>query len=365
MATKELGYIELEWTCPRCQTRNPGTQTTCSGCGAPQPAGVKFDAPAQAELLRDEAKIARARAGPDIQCAFCGTRNPASAAVCKQCGADLAQGTRRSAGDIVGAFQTGPGALAGPAAACTTCGALNPAGARTCSKCGAPLARAQSGLAPDAPSAAQGKASTGWSRMAILGVVVVVGLIALFIFLSFRTSEVVGVVRDARWTRSIPIEGLTPVEYHAWWDEVPQDAAVLSCQEEVRRIQDFPAPNAHEVCGTPYTVDTGTGIGRVVQDCQYEIYEEMCAYTVNEWRVVDVIKASGSGFVPTWPVASLSPRQRLGAGSERYECIIAVGDSWYTYTPGAFDEYLQCKPGSQWRLEVNSFGNLMSIQPVQ
>jgi RHS repeat-associated protein len=31
MTTKELGFVELEWTCPRCKTRNPGTQTTCSG----------------------------------------------------------------------------------------------------------------------------------------------------------------------------------------------------------------------------------------------------------------------------------------------------------------------------------------------
>jgi hypothetical protein len=155
------------------------------------------------------------------------------------------------------------------------------------------------------------------------------------------------------------------VEYNAWWDQVPQDAAVVSCQEEVRRVQDFPAPNAREVCGTPYTVDTGTGMGRVVQDCQYEVYEDMCSYRVNEWRVVDVIEASGSGFAPTWPAASLLPRQRLGAGTERYECIIAVDDRWYTYSPATFDEYLQCEPGSQWQLEVNSFGNLMSIQPVQ
>jgi hypothetical protein len=106
-------------------------------------------------------------------------------------------------------------------------------------------------------------------------------------------------------------------------------------------------------------------MGRVVQDCQYEVYEDMCAYTVNEWRVVDVIEASGSGFAPEWPVASLSPRQRLGAGSERYECIIAVDGKWHTYTPDTFDEYLQCKPGSQWQLEINGFGNLMSIQPAQ
>ena len=75
------------------------------------------------------------------------------------------------------------------------------------------------------------------------------GLIGLFVFLTFRTNEAVGVVRDARWTRSVPIEGLTRVEYSAWWDEVPQEAAVLSCREEVRRVQDVPAPNARDPNG--------------------------------------------------------------------------------------------------------------------
>src|SRR5215216_4444419 len=108
MATKELGYVELEWTCPRCQTRNPGTQTTCGGCGAPQPADVKFEAPVGGELLKDQEKIQRAKSGPDIQCAFCGTRNPADAKVCRQCGADLTQGKTREAGQVVGAFHSGP-----------------------------------------------------------------------------------------------------------------------------------------------------------------------------------------------------------------------------------------------------------------
>jgi hypothetical protein len=111
-------------------------------------------------------------------------------------------------------------------------------------------------------------------------------------------------------------------------------------------------------------VDTGTGLGRVVQDCQYEVYEDMCTFTINEWRVVDVIETSGAGFSPEWPVASLQPRQRLGAGSERYQCVLAADDRWYTYEPATFDEYQQCRPGSAWQLEVNSFGALMSIQPA-
>jgi hypothetical protein len=40
-------------------------------------------------MVTDEKAVQAAQAGADIHCAFCGTRNPATAKVCSQCGADL------------------------------------------------------------------------------------------------------------------------------------------------------------------------------------------------------------------------------------------------------------------------------------
>ena len=137
MQKKELGYVELEWTCPTCKVRNPGTVTICRGCGTAQPAGVKFEAPSATELVTDKAKIERAKAGPDIQCGFCNARNRADAKVCIQCGADLTAGKQREAGAVVGAFSSTP---AKPVI-CTACNAENPAGNAVCQKCGAPLAK--------------------------------------------------------------------------------------------------------------------------------------------------------------------------------------------------------------------------------
>ena len=37
MTTKSKGFIKMEWTCPNCNTRNPGPVKTCQSCGAPQP----------------------------------------------------------------------------------------------------------------------------------------------------------------------------------------------------------------------------------------------------------------------------------------------------------------------------------------
>jgi hypothetical protein len=30
MAEKELGYVELEWRCPSCGNRNPGSAKKCA-----------------------------------------------------------------------------------------------------------------------------------------------------------------------------------------------------------------------------------------------------------------------------------------------------------------------------------------------
>ncbi|NJN94563.1 MAG: zinc ribbon domain-containing protein [Anaerolineales bacterium] len=93
MTRKTLGYVKLIWNCPNCGSRNPGPQKTCSNCGTPQPDNVKFEQLPQSELVTDAAEIAQAKAGPDVHCYYCGSRNAASAKVCSQCGADLTQAT--------------------------------------------------------------------------------------------------------------------------------------------------------------------------------------------------------------------------------------------------------------------------------
>ena len=108
MPQETLGYVKLEWTCPKCGVRNPGTEKTCTGCGAPQPQEVKFEQTESQPASQDEALKKIAEAGPDIHCAFCGARNSAGTTVCSQCGADLKEGVRREVGKVVGAYQTGP-----------------------------------------------------------------------------------------------------------------------------------------------------------------------------------------------------------------------------------------------------------------
>src|SRR5258706_16449700 len=108
MAKKTLGYMELEWTCPNCGNKNPGMVKTCKACGSPQPENVQFGVAEQAELLKDAQKIAQSQKGADIHCPFCGTRNPADARSCSQCGGDLTGGAQRVSGTVIGAAANAP-----------------------------------------------------------------------------------------------------------------------------------------------------------------------------------------------------------------------------------------------------------------
>ena len=50
-------------------------------------------------FIKDEALIRMAKAGPDIHCPYCGTRNPGTAELCSNCGGELSMGGKfRKAG---------------------------------------------------------------------------------------------------------------------------------------------------------------------------------------------------------------------------------------------------------------------------
>jgi len=362
--SKELGYVELEWTCPACKTRNPGTQKFCSGCGAAQPKDVKFETPGQAELIEDKDKIAQAKAGPDIHCGFCGARNTATAKVCHQCGADLTQGKAREAGGVVGAFD----ANAPKEVKCAACGMMNKASAKTCTRCGAPLGKPAPAAAPAPIPAASGGGGMNWIFIAVAALVVV-GLIA-FVVMGLRTSDKTAIVSDARWERTIQIVAPMPVRSSAWADQVPANAANISCRQEFRYTSGQPVEGSREVCGTPYTVDTGTGLGRVVQDCEYEVYDDMCSYTTMQLGVINTVVAQGSalqsgGLAPKWPVANLAADQQLGDRQEQYVCVFNDDGEEYSFTVRTLAEYEECQPGSQWQLEVNSFDSVVSAKPAE
>ncbi len=357
MTRKTVGYVELEWECPVCHTRNAGTRTTCVTCGSPQPKDVQFQTAAGAQVVQKGAIVERAQAGPDIHCAFCGARNPATAATCHQCGADLTQGTARAAGQALGGLKP-----AGAPSVCPNCGTENPSGATTCKSCGSALAAAPA-AAPLRPAAqsAGGGFNMGWAIM--IGVAVVAIAVFGFLFWGSQTEEQTLTAVDADWRTVVAVQRLVPVEHTAWSDEVPSGVRVERCRPEVRSISDTPVAGAEEVCSEPYVLDTGSGVGEVVQDCEYRIYDDYCSYLVEEWREVDSVVASGEGLGVAWPALNLAPGEREGRRIEEFTCTLRGDGETFTYSPRTLDEYEQCRPGARWVGEVDRFGNLTAARP--
>lgn len=356
MPQETVGYVELEWTCVHCGTKNAGTKQTCGECGAPMSDSQKFELPVQQTLITDKDVIAKAETGPDINCPYCGTRNVAGSTKCSHCSGELTSATAREKGDLLGAFQSAPQ----PDIKCRYCGTMNTASGKKCKTCGSALAAEPTPATPAAPAGPAAK--LGLLPIIIIACVVVACL--AFFIMSSRTSDTIGVVNGSSWQLRVNILEMRPVQREDWRDRIPQGASIGNCREEVRRTQDQPAPRSQKVCGTPYTVDQGTGVGKVVQDCQYNVLDDICKYNVNEWVIIDAIVAKGNDAKPSWPDPQLSQSQRLGNREEAYQVTFAANDTIYTYTPRDAQEYAQFTPGSRWTLKVNALGGITDISPA-
>jgi hypothetical protein len=357
MAKKSVGYVKLIWTCPRCDTRNPGPNRFCNGCGAPQPADVRFEQPAEAELVKDAEELKRAKAGPDVHCPYCDNRNPAGVKFCGACGGDLAQGMARKKGRVVGAYRAPSGATR----PCPACGTPNPLTSVKCSSCGSALPAADS-----APSATPQRAGGSKAPLLIGGAAAVLCLIVVSVLgvLSLQREERRSVVQTVAWERAVEIERFGPVEHEAWQNDVPPEAALLSCGLEYRETSDDPAPVATEVCGTPYTIDEGSGYGEVVQDCTYRVYDQLCTYTVDEWVVVETERASGDDLTPSWPEIRLAADERQGAEHESFRVILVADGEALTYAPETVTEFAMFAPGSEWTVTISGLGAIVAIEPA-
>jgi ribosomal protein L40E len=356
MAEKDLGFVELEWTCPSCNARNPGSAKKCGQCGAPMPSDAKFELPAEEQAVVDKDKVAAAQAGPDIYCAYCGTRNASTAKVCRQCGAALAEGTARQSGGVLGAFSDKPA----PPLVCPSCGTQNKPSALKCDKCGAVLTRPTTpAVAPTAASARRG-CSPAVIAAIVIGLVVLVGA---FVLIGGRSRDTVAQVADYGWKRTIAVQVLAPVEREAWRDRLPSDADVLDCRKQVSEVVDQPVAGAREVCGTPYVVDTGTGFGQKKQDCQYEVLADFCRYRTMAWIAAAPIVLEGSDLSPRWPEKNLAANQRALDQSEEYFVVFRANDRDYRYSTRSLDEYLRLAQGGNWKLTINGFGQITSVDP--
>lgn len=358
MSRKSLGYTKLEWICPRCKSRNPGPQKTCLACGAPQPADIKFEKSEKPEILKEQKDIEQAKKGADIHCAFCGARNPAGTEVCSQCGADLVHGERREVGQVIGAYTEQPL----KETTCPNCGQKNPIDAYKCANCGATLAKA------DIPTISvptnSERTKPKYLLIGVFGLVIALILcIAVFSLFGSRTEDIIGTVQNVSWMTSVMIEQLQPVTRSSWTENIPTGADIQSCSLKYHHTQDTPTENSVEICGTPYQVDLGQGYAEAVQDCQYEVYQDYCEYVTLDWQQIDNITLQGNDNLPAWPDYQVAQDQRLGAERQSYQIIFETEGGQFTYETDNYELFQQCQPGSKWLLTINSFNQVVSIEP--
>jgi len=334
MTQETLGYVRLEWTCRRCGGKNPGPEKLCVHCGASIDEQEQFELPETQEFVTDAEELKEAAAGPDIHCPYCETRNPAGSTVCKQCGGSLAEGVVRESGHIVGA----------------------PPITR-------PPAEPRAAPRPAAPKVKE----LPWYLFA--GIAALLLICCAGGYLLARPSKAInGVVRDVSWERRISIETLQPVTREDWRDEIPSDARLGTCQKKLHHTTQSepgtsPREEVEKVCGTPYTIDQGSGYGKVVQDCEYRVYADWCEYTSQEWQEVDASIANGRDLNPYWPQVSLASGQREGERSETYKVDLDTEGKPYTYRPSDADEFSQFVIGSKWVLSVNALGGVTAVEP--
>ena len=198
--------------------------------------------------------------------------------------------------------------------------------------------------------------------MIIGAVAAVAAICALLFFIFFKTDEITGTVQSVNWKRAIPIEAFGPVKFENWSDQIPAEGVVIACEEKFHFTQDKPAPNAVEVCGTPYNVDTGGGFAAVVQNCVYEVYEDYCEYSINQWFVIDTFVLTGSGYEPAWPEPDLQTDQRLGdERRESYVIVFDTDDGIKRFTTTSYELFQEAQIGTTWTLEVNQIDGVVGI----
>jgi ribosomal protein L40E len=309
-------------------------------------------------LLTEEADIRKIKAGPDVHCPYCHARNPGDAEYCGACGGNLADADVRESGRIVGAFRQQKGLEK----ECPNCGTLNPANALECSGCGGSLSVRPEAV--DVPS--RTKRRSGMPKYAGFGclAIILIGA-AILLFSLFSKEELTATVHQVEWERSVPVLTLALVEQEDWRDQIPLEAEDIRCQEQLRETSDEPVPGALEVCGTPFTIDEGSGYGEVVQECVYEVYDDFCSYSVMDWTVTEMITVAGRDLDPYWPDVQLQDDQQSGPGEEEYTVVFRSGSDSYRYSPNDEVEFTRFDLGSTWVIEVNQLGGVSVIETAR
>jgi hypothetical protein len=232
---------------------------------------------------------------------------------------------------------------------CGSCGAPQSARANNCTGCGAPLegaAQVKGVATPVAP--VPRKPTRRWVPILIIAAIVL-GAFGIWYRFIRKRSETMTVTAH-RWERVIPVEEFGDFSEHAWRDQVPRDARLVTChpkQRSTRRVEDG------EECREEKE-DKKDGTFEVVKKCRPKhrdepIEDDWCSFRIQRWKEqpTGAARSSGTGLSPTSPTglppANAQPvigARRAGAQRETLTLELgkqscAVSDAtWRKYKDG-------------------------------
>ena len=83
---------------------------------------------------------------------------------------------------------------------------------------------------------------------------------------------------------------------------------------------------------------------------------------MDEWKTIQTYDLDGNDLYPVYADPSVSSDQRVGSSSTDLQVYFNTSDGQLTYSPGSVSEFQQFQPGSQWTLNLNLVGSIVSVE---
>ncbi|HET9958624.1 MAG TPA: hypothetical protein VFQ61_29225 [Polyangiaceae bacterium] len=348
----------MRWRCSACQTENLGRHKVCQNCTKPKDREPFYDAPEAAQPdpsqgVSDAGLIAKATAGADWCCRYCGSHQPRNTGECKNCGAPEAEASQPAS------------YVSSTAAASSSSAAQDP------------------NLEPSRPRV----------RRRYIVLAGLVGLIAL-LFLVFRSREVEARVVQRAWQHTVVVERYRIVPGEGFSENRPAEAFDVVQRGERhhhnQRVQDGTVRESYServACGEDCSTSpvrcssndngfkTCSGGDRVCRtrycsETRYRdvprykdvpVFQTWYSWRVWAWHTDRTLVEKGTEEAPRWPSevqlhlgAGCGPGEKERTRQEfRYDVEFETPDhDRYPYVAGNLAEFTQLSLGTQKRLRV-------------
>lgn len=318
--TIRMGY----WDCIYCgHKRIEGPVQSCPGCGKPRGPEIQFYTDDAAPVIEDPAMVARARAGADWHCRYCGADNRAGFIDCQSCGAGP-DGTRRRVEKFI----------------------------------------------PNQPAAPPKKTNLGLVLGLVGGALVLLftGVWALCI----RTTALQVTVEKVTWSKSIGVEDLRTERQSAWREDVPSGA------REISRITKGRTKKVQE--GTTRVKvgkkDLGNGMFEDVYEekpryVDRQVDDTWVTYEIDRWVQGQTIKKETTdGSEPPDPTYSETRTSRIGSRTNQVALALKGTDGKsYDYAidvskdAAAKERVKSFKAGQRFTAMVTAVGRVSELEP--